>query len=374
MVNKKYQLGQYFTRKEIVNRVLKLLLMYKPYQKNIKILEPSFGSGNFISELKHNGFKNIEKYEIDPELTRTPKDFFEAKIEKKFDLIIGNPPFTKYNLKESYYYPKKYFLTGVNPHKYLTAKLIKKGKLKIENAFILKAIRQLKNKDSTIGFVLPISFFIKNKNVEVKREIVERFSTIIIYQTDENFVDDPIPCCFAIFTNTEQFKNKVVLIYEGSENVNETVNKEQLLTEELIPKSFFYKKNVNHTGIPLSTFLLDKSVKYKLSFKDNNVSGSNILERVKIPVRSNVADYSLAIVRVGNSSVGKAGFVNVDKDILNGMFYVFRFKDKYNNNRKLKEKIVELINQNQTYFKNITYRVGSKSIKRAEVLEFKVSL
>lgn len=372
MNDKKYILGQYFTRKEIADRVLKLLLTYKPYPKTIKILEPSFGTGNFISVLEHNGFKKIEKYEIDPELTRTPKDFFEVKIEKKFDLIIGNPPFTKYNVEESYYNPKKYFLTSVNPHKYLSDKLIRKGKLKKENAFILKAIRHLKNNDSTIGFVLPISFFIKKKNLEVKREIVERFSTIIIYQTDENFVDDPVPCCFAIFTNTEELKNKVVLLYEDSKNVNEIVDKEKLLTEELIPKSFLYKKNLNNIGVPLSTFLLNDRVKYVRSFKDNNVSGSNILKRTKIPVKDKVADYSLCIVRVGNSSVGKAGLVDVNKDILNDMFYIFKFKDKYNKNRELKEKIVELINENQEYFKNIACRVGSKSIKKEDVFDFKV--
>lgn len=48
MENKQEVLGQYFTKIEIVHRLLTLLFDYKKYNKKIKILEPSFGTGNFI--------------------------------------------------------------------------------------------------------------------------------------------------------------------------------------------------------------------------------------------------------------------------------------------------------------------------------------
>ncbi len=41
--SKKFVLGQYFTKEAIVEKVLSLLLQYKDYDKNIKILEPSAG-------------------------------------------------------------------------------------------------------------------------------------------------------------------------------------------------------------------------------------------------------------------------------------------------------------------------------------------
>lgn len=66
-INKKYRLGQYFTRKEIIEKALKLLSEYKPYKSSIKILEPSFGSGNFIEILRSKGFKHIKGCEIDPD-------------------------------------------------------------------------------------------------------------------------------------------------------------------------------------------------------------------------------------------------------------------------------------------------------------------
>ena len=56
------------------------------------------------------------------------------------------------------------------------------------------------------------------------------------------------------------------------------------------------------------------------------------------------------------------------------MFYVFDFDNEKNKNKELKEKICNEINKNQDYFKNVTCRVGSKSIKKEDVLNFKVEI
>jgi len=374
MNNKKFVLGQYFTRRQVVDRVISLLLEYKKFNKNIKILEPSSGTGNFVRGLKEKGFTNIQECEIDKNLTNKPCDFFLFDLNKKFDLIIGNPPFTKYNVKDSYFYPRKFFDKEIKPSQYLTAKTLNKKKFPMENAFILKSIKHLKNKDSSIGFVLPISFFIAKKNKEIKEEITRRFNTIIIYQNDKNMVDKPIPCCFAIFTNTEEYKNKIILIYEDGENIKEVLGIKNLIKEELIPKIFLYKKNNHQNGTPLSEYLLEKTPKYQRDYKRNNISGANILTKTKIPEGERVEDYSLAVVRVGNSSIGKAGLINIKKDVLNDMFYVFNFNEKYNTDKELKEKIVLEINNNQEHFKNLSIRVGSRSMKKSDLLNFRINL
>jgi hypothetical protein len=366
--NKKFVLGQYFTKKETVERVIKLLLEYKKYNKDIRILEPSAGTGNFVKGLKMNEFNNIKECEIDPTLTKNPNDFFLYPLEEKFDLVIGNPPFTKYNLKESYYFPENY----KKSKDYLTESLQNKEKIQIENCFILKSIRHMKDENSSIAFVLPISFFIAKKNQEIKREVMNHFSTIIIYQNDKNWFDTTIPCCFAIFTNIKEYKNKIILLYEDGSNIKETLDKQKLLTEELIPKSFLYKKNNNREGGPLSNLILEKSVKCRLSYKENNISGKNILNKTKIPEGENIEDYCLAVTRVGNSSIGKSGLINPKKDIINGMFFLFSFKENYNGDKGMKENICKILNKNQEHFKNLTYRVGSKSIKKMDVLNFKI--
>tara|TARA_Y100000310_G_C20605634_1_gene775323 strand:- start:52 stop:1278 length:1227 start_codon:yes stop_codon:yes gene_type:complete len=375
-ISNKYKYGQYFTKTSIVKRVVNLILNYKSYSKNIDILEPSFGTGNFISVLKDKEFNNITGCEIDSSLTDNPMDFFHFPIHNKYDLIIGNPPFTKYNVVESYYYPNNYLTSPINKEHYLTKKLLKKEKEKIENIFILKSLKHLKNDDSSIAFVLPISFFIKNRNKEIKEEILKKFSTIIVYQNDKVWFDYHIPCCFAIFTNTEKYNNKIIVIYENSE-VHESVFEISSINEELIPEVIFNKNNGNTiqlNGIELENYLSKKRIKCNKSFKENNVSGKNILERTKIPENSEIKNYKLAIVRVGNSSVGKCGLININEDTLNDMFYVFDFKDSYINNKEIKEKICEEINKNQDYFKQITCRVGSKSIKKEDVYNFKVEI
>ena len=371
--DKKFILGQYFTKRDIVDRVIKLLLKYKPSNRDIKILEPSSGTKNFIDSLREEKFENIADCEIDKDLTNNPCDFFLYPLEKKFDLIIGNPPFTKYNLKNSYYHPDNYKEKEVKPESYLSNNVMKKKKIQIENAFILKSIKHLKE-NGTIAFVLPISFFIAKKNKEVKEEILNNFSTIIIYQNDKTWFSEPIPCCFAIFTQIPEYKNKIILLYEDDENVEKLLDKQELLTAELIPQSFLYKQNINQEGTPLSNFLSNEKARYSRDYDHNNVSGANILERKNIPPGKDIKDYSVAVVRVGNSSVGRAGLINIKKDILNDMFFVLNFKEEYNGNNELKEKICKLINENQEHFKKSTIRVGSKSIKKSDIFDFRIKM
>ena len=372
--DKKFVLGQYFTREEAADKFIRTLLNYKKFGKNIKILEPSSGTGNFVKRLKKRGFTNIQECEIDEDLVDKPYDFFLFDLDKKFNLIIGNPPFTKYNVKDSYFYIKDYSHKKIKPSQYLTGKTLNKKKLLIENAFILKSIKHLKDKSSVIGFVLPISFFIARKNKEIKEELMKRFNTIIIYQNDKNVVDAPIPCCFAIFTNLEENdnKNKIILIHEDKKEVKEVLDNKDLAEEESIPKTFIYKKNNNREGASLSKFLSKKIIKYRRDYKRNNVSGANILDYQRIPKGKDVKDYFLAVTRVGNSSIGKTGLINLKGDVLNEMFFVFQFREDFNSNKELKELICKLINKSQGHFKNISNRVGSKSMKKSDVFDFKI--
>ena len=376
MKNKTEILGQYFTKTEIVEKLLDLLFSYKKYDKKIKILEPSFGTGNFIKALNEKRFHGIESCEIDNELTKNPSDFFNLSLKKKYDLIIGNPPFSKYNIKESYYFKSKHLSSPCSLVDYLTKIELKKTKEKIENIFILKSLKHLKNRNSSIGFVLPVSFFIKNKNKSVKNEILKYFSTIIIYQNDKAWFDRHIPCCFAIFINTKKLKNKIVLIFENQKR-NREVFALKNIHEELIPQVVFHKNNgyiKNKKGTPLKEFLDNRTIHVKKSYKKNNVSAGNIMNKSKIPKNGKAEDYKIAIVRVGNSSVGKCGLINSKKDILNDMFYVFDTQDKFKKNKQIKENICRQINNDLDYYKNITCRVGSKSIKKENVYDFKITI
>jgi adenine-specific DNA-methyltransferase len=82
------RLGQVFTPQEIVGYMLKL-------RKNKgSILEPSCGDGAFF-----NNIPNCVGIEIDSEICPESAmniDFFDYSIENKYDTIIGNPPYVRF--------------------------------------------------------------------------------------------------------------------------------------------------------------------------------------------------------------------------------------------------------------------------------------
>lgn len=81
-------LGQVFTPDTIVSNMLKLI------KNKGRILEPSCGDGSFSKHLK-----NCVSIEYDK--TKCPTyalnmDFFDYPLNEKFDTIIGNPPYVRY--------------------------------------------------------------------------------------------------------------------------------------------------------------------------------------------------------------------------------------------------------------------------------------
>src|SRR3990167_10525633 len=104
---KKY--GQYFTHKTIRDFLINNL----PKIKNANILEPSCGTGEFIQTILDN-FENpnIDAVEIDKKLydichnkykniSITNGDTLTTSFSKKYDFIIGNPPYFEIALSES---------------------------------------------------------------------------------------------------------------------------------------------------------------------------------------------------------------------------------------------------------------------------------
>lgn len=91
-------LGQYFTPGFVADFMIGLSHM----PKSAKILEPACGKGVFLKLLKDKGYKNIIGYEIDDTLTPITdakiifKSFVSEKINEKYDLIIGNPPYIRW--------------------------------------------------------------------------------------------------------------------------------------------------------------------------------------------------------------------------------------------------------------------------------------
>lgn len=104
----RYELGQFYTSDDLVDKIIKL---FNIDFSEKAVLEPSCGSGAFVHAIQRN-FKNVKMtaVDIDPTVEKEYDkaeteficdDFLGHKFDKKFDVVIGNPPF---NLKTKHNY------------------------------------------------------------------------------------------------------------------------------------------------------------------------------------------------------------------------------------------------------------------------------
>lgn len=96
----KNKYGQYMTPKEITN----LMISLADIKENFIALEPSSGEGIFLDALlRIDNIKKIDAFEIDKNLVKKEhrkyvnlSSFVSSTVKKKYDLIIGNPPYIRW--------------------------------------------------------------------------------------------------------------------------------------------------------------------------------------------------------------------------------------------------------------------------------------
>ena len=199
--------GIYFTPPSIIAKIIKVLF---PYFKNITdILEPSCGSGEFLQRFERFPKFNIDAIEFNETIYNSIKDKFVSNIlntdflewnsTKKYDLIIGNPPF---------YVMKKQSIKNNKYEHYYT------GRPNIFVLFIGKALEMLKN-NGILAFVLPKNFMNCLYYDNLRKHISTNYKII-----------DIIECYEDKYLETQQ--DTVVLIIQNQNcvlnNPNFTIN------------------------------------------------------------------------------------------------------------------------------------------------------
>ncbi|MFD0932229.1 Eco57I restriction-modification methylase domain-containing protein [Psychroflexus salinarum] len=288
MINKK-NTGSYYTPKILADFLSKHVVQKYIKGKEISILEPSCGDGEFVSSIFNyldlNKFSHvsldlfdINKGELDKAETLIP---FSNKIDKtinhqdylkyylnnnnEYSLIIGNPPY----VKRSNLHNEQLKSCDEVHDKFKKSINLINSKNKVNNlwiAFLEAAIMKL-NQNGILCFVIPSEILQVNYAKELRALIIEEFDRVEVFAFNE-----------LIFDGIQQ--DVVALIgIKGVENRNEhgfSFYQVQELTDLKEPKFTEKHNNINRKN-------LDKWTNYILSDQELNFVDSlkNMYKQIK---------------------------------------------------------------------------------------------
>lgn len=174
-------LGQVFTPNAIVKQMIAL-------RKNRgTVLEPSAGDGAFLSALQQTKTRNkVTAIEIDSRMAQLSgarcMDFFDLPADKKFDTIIGNPPYVRHaDISKLTCAKLDYSLFDRRTNLYLF--------------FIAKCIRHL-NDGGELIFITPRDFTKATAAIKLNQHLFDRGTiTEFIELGDARVFADASPNC-----------------------------------------------------------------------------------------------------------------------------------------------------------------------------------
>lgn len=223
--------GIYFTPRGTVSNVLKYIRSVVS-GKNLRILEPSCGSGEFLTSIEDNYpeayvtaieknktiFKSVEITKgVLPNMSVLNEDYLNYESSCKYDLIIGNPPYfvmKKGDVDQKYY---KFF----------------EGRPNIFNLFIVKALGEL-TENGVLCYVLPKSFLNCLYYNKTRLLIYEQYEILnIINCDDENYIETNQETFVLVLRNSKgnnkNFSHQIgkYIIFGEEKNIRELRNLKQ---------------------------------------------------------------------------------------------------------------------------------------------------
>jgi len=202
--------GIFFTHPKIVKRIVDYLKTTRHLKfTDIKILEPSCGSGEFIDyidkkirkktihaiELNKKIYDEVSQKDYSDAVEFFNQDYLQYNTDDKYNLIVGNPPYFVIPKKKV---PEKY-------KEYIT------GRPNIFCLFILHSLYKLEN-DGILVFVLPNSFMNSSYYEQVRKLISEKYYLykIMNFKTDPLFKDTLQATSAFFIKNTSPKRKKYI--------------------------------------------------------------------------------------------------------------------------------------------------------------------
>lgn len=306
--------GGYYTPQNLADYITRITL-----KDNMRILEPSCGDGTFLKSVKdilNTNKLNVKKLDaveyIKEESNKSKKiakDIINAKVinddfynfyvncKEKYDLVIGNPPYIRYQ-----------YLTPFQREKQaqvLTKNKMKSNKLINSWVFFLVSCIELLEKNGTIAFVLPAEIMQVAYAEDLRKYLSKQLSKINIISFNELIFDDAEQEVIVLL-GTKRKEEKECMIsncsYINIEDFIQKYNANNLVYEKILTN--------------------DKWTRYYLNEKENNV-----IEEIKQDTRFR--------------KIGDIGTVNVG--ITTGNNNYFSLNDNYVKKYDLKEYTKPLI-------------------------------
>jgi len=188
--NEKKEFGIFITPKIIINKLYDSILKYAVSGPKAiaRVLEPSCGTCELIKhcdtlndhieidgiEYNKKLFNSIKDLQFNNKVRIIECDFMKYETDKKYDLVIGNPP---YFVCKKTDVPEKY-------HEFC------KGRPNIFGLFIIHSLSMLNN-GGILAFIIPKSFLNSLYYAEVRNYIKKTCTIleIIDFKQDDEFID-----------------------------------------------------------------------------------------------------------------------------------------------------------------------------------------
>jgi adenine-specific DNA-methyltransferase len=217
-------LGQFSTPVRLAKSILNVSLGLLPKKSSISFLEPSVGSGSFVSAALEDGslFSRIDGLDIDKEYLQIANecfgsgcsfevgDFLEMDSRRKYDLILTNPPYVRHHhisQKTKSLKTAEYRKMGINFS----------GLSGLYCYFILESLKHL-SKNGISGWLIPSEFLDVNYGDPIKKYLLTNLTIRRIHVfpvSTSEFSDALVSSCVFFFENLRQDANYDVVVSYG---------------------------------------------------------------------------------------------------------------------------------------------------------------